>query len=93
MGENRVREYIDLCVCVRARVRACVRACVRVSTNVLLPDNHPTKVLYVNPTEGDRFLRTIKINSTPSFGGEVKLSTLCRKILWNVKYLKYPFEL
>jgi hypothetical protein len=27
-----------------------------------------------NLPEGDRFLRAIKIRSTPSFGGEVKLT-------------------
>jgi hypothetical protein len=30
-------------------------------------------------------LREIKIRSMPSFGGEVKLSDPCRKILWHVK--------
>jgi hypothetical protein len=42
-----------------------------------------------NPTEGDRFLKATKICSTVSFGGEVKLSAPCRKILWHVKE---PFE-
>jgi hypothetical protein len=31
------------------------------------------------------FLRPIKIRSTPSFGGEVKPETICRKILRHVK--------
>jgi hypothetical protein len=38
-----------------------------------------------NPAEDDKFLRATKIHSTLSFGGEVKLSTPCRKILWHVK--------
>jgi hypothetical protein len=31
------------------------------------------------PTEGDGFLRVIKIRSTTSFGGEVKPSVPCRR--------------
>jgi hypothetical protein len=38
-----------------------------------------------NPAEDDGFLRSIKIHSTPSFGGEVKPSVPCRKILQHVK--------
>jgi hypothetical protein len=33
------------------------------------------------PTEDDGFLRATKIRSEPSFGGEVKTSAPCRKIL------------
>jgi hypothetical protein len=40
------------------------------------------------PALGDGFLRTIKIRSTPSFGGEVKSSAPCRKILKHVKMKK-----
>jgi hypothetical protein len=36
------------------------------------------------PGRGDGLLRTIKIRRTTSFGGEVKPSTPCRKILWPV---------
>jgi hypothetical protein len=36
-------------------------------------------------SQGDEFLRAIKIHSTPSFGGEVKPSAPCCKILWHVK--------
>jgi hypothetical protein len=32
------------------------------------------------PAQGDRFLRVIKIRSTPSFGWEVKPEAPCRKI-------------
>jgi hypothetical protein len=39
------------------------------------------------PGQGDRFLRVIKIHSTPSFGWEVKLEIPCHKILWHVKEL------
>jgi hypothetical protein len=35
------------------------------------------------------FLRTIKIRSTPSFGGEVKPLAPCRKIL---RHVVEPFE-
>jgi hypothetical protein len=34
---------------------------------------------------GEGFLRAIKIRSTPSFGGEVKLFAPCRNILQHVK--------
>jgi hypothetical protein len=37
------------------------------------------------PAEDEGFLRAIKIRSTTSFGGEVKPSVSCRKILWRVK--------
>jgi hypothetical protein len=37
------------------------------------------------PVEGNGFLRTIKISSIPSFGGEVKLSAPSHKILRHVK--------
>jgi hypothetical protein len=33
-----------------------------------------------NPADGDGLLRAMIIRSTPSFGGEVKLSAPCRKI-------------
>jgi hypothetical protein len=39
------------------------------------------KVYGFKPGRGDRFLTAIKIRSTPSFGGEVKPETPCRKIL------------
>jgi hypothetical protein len=39
-----------------------------------------------NPAEDDGFLRAIKICSTTSFGGEVKPSASCLKILQHVKY-------
>jgi hypothetical protein len=35
------------------------------------------------------FLRALKICNTPSFGGEVKPSAPCHKILWDVKE---PFD-
>jgi hypothetical protein len=39
---------------------------------------------------GNGFLREIKICSNTSFGGEVKPSALCGKILWHIKDpLKY----
>jgi hypothetical protein len=39
-----------------------------------------------NPAENVRFLRAIKsVNSTNSFGGEVKLSVQCRKIYGMLK--------
>jgi hypothetical protein len=53
------------------------------------------------PGQGDGFLRTIKIRSTPSFGWEVKPEVPCRKILWHVKdflkslgdvYTKFSFS-
>jgi hypothetical protein len=34
-----------------------------------------------NPAEDDEFLSATKIRTTSSFGGEVKLSIPCRKIL------------
>jgi hypothetical protein len=37
------------------------------------------------PSQGDGFLRAIKICSTPSFGWEVKPEVPCHKILWHVK--------
>jgi hypothetical protein len=40
-----------------------------------------------NPVENEEFLRTIKIRSTTSFGGEVKPSAICRKVL---RYVKNP---
>jgi hypothetical protein len=43
-----------------------------------------------NLAQGYRLVRAIKICSMPSFGGEVKLSTQCHKILWHVKE---PFEI
>jgi hypothetical protein len=42
------------------------------------------KVAGSNPAEDDKFLRPIKIRSTSSFGGEVKPSVPCRKILRHV---------
>jgi hypothetical protein len=39
--------------------------------------------------KGDEFLRALKICNTPSFGGEVKPSAPCHKILWHVKE---PFD-
>jgi hypothetical protein len=38
-----------------------------------------------NLSEGDEFLRAIKIHSIPSFRGEVKLLAPCHKILWYIK--------
>jgi hypothetical protein len=38
-----------------------------------------------NPAEGDGLLMAIKIRSTASFGGEVKPSATCRKILLHLK--------
>jgi hypothetical protein len=38
-----------------------------------------------NPAEDDGFLKSIKIRSKSSFGGEVKLVVPCRKILRHVK--------
>jgi hypothetical protein len=43
------------------------------------------KVCGLKPARGDGFLRVIKIRSTLSFGGEVKLSAPCCKILMHVK--------
>jgi hypothetical protein len=45
------------------------------------------KVHGLNPGRRDGFLRTIKIGSTPSFGGEVKPSGPWHKILRHVKNL------
>jgi hypothetical protein len=42
-----------------------------------------------NPAKGNGFIRAIKVPSTPSFGGEVKPSVPCWKILWHIKE---PFE-
>jgi hypothetical protein len=39
------------------------------------------------PSQGDGFLRAIKIHSTPSFRWEVKPEVPCRKILQHVKDL------
>jgi hypothetical protein len=39
----------------------------------------------LNPAEEVEFLRAKKICSTSSFGGEVKTSVLCRKILRHIK--------
>jgi hypothetical protein len=38
-----------------------------------------------NLTEGDGFLRSIKVRSTTFFREEVKPSAPCHKILWHVK--------
>jgi hypothetical protein len=43
------------------------------------------KVRGLKPDRGDGYLRAIKIRSTPCFGGEVKPSAPCRKILRHVK--------
>jgi hypothetical protein len=45
------------------------------------------KVCGLKPGQGDGFLRAIKIHSTSSFRGEVKLEAPCCKILWYVKEL------
>jgi hypothetical protein len=42
-----------------------------------------------NPAEDDGFLRVIKICRMPSFGGEIKLSSPCCKIL---QHVKEPYE-
>jgi hypothetical protein len=42
-----------------------------------------------NPTEGDGFFRTIKICNKPAFGGEVKPSAQCCRIL---RHVKEPYE-
>jgi hypothetical protein len=39
----------------------------------------------LSPAESDGFLTARKIRSTTSFGGEVKPSTPCRKIVWHDK--------
>jgi hypothetical protein len=41
------------------------------------------------PSQGDGFLKAIKIRSTPSFEWEVKPEVPCRKIL---RYVKNPFK-
>jgi hypothetical protein len=43
------------------------------------------KIRGFKPADNDGFLRAIKICNTPSFGGEVKPSSPCRKILRHVK--------
>jgi hypothetical protein len=43
------------------------------------------KVRGFKPGEGDGFLRAIKIQAHHTFGGEVKYSAQCRKILRHVK--------
>jgi hypothetical protein len=43
------------------------------------------KIRGFNPSRDDGFLRAIRIRSTPSLGGEVKLSAPCHKILRHVK--------
>jgi hypothetical protein len=45
------------------------------------------KVCRFKPGQGDGFLRLIKIRSTPSFGGDVKLEAPRHKILRHVKKL------
>jgi hypothetical protein len=47
------------------------------------------KVRISDLAEVDEFIRAIKICSMPFFGGEVKPSAPCRKIL---QQLKEPFE-
>jgi hypothetical protein len=42
-----------------------------------------------NPADDDEFLRELRIRSTTSYGGEVKPSVPCRKILQRVKE---PYE-
>jgi hypothetical protein len=41
----------------------------------------------LEPSQGDGFVRVIKIGSTTSFGWEVKPEVPCHKILWHVKDL------
>jgi hypothetical protein len=43
------------------------------------------KVHAFKRSQGDGFLRAIKIRNTPSFGGEVKPDAPCRKMLWHVR--------
>jgi hypothetical protein len=43
------------------------------------------KIRGFNPSRDYGFLRAIGIRSTPSSGGEIKLSAPCRKILRHVK--------
>jgi hypothetical protein len=40
-----------------------------------------------NPAEDDEVLRAIQIRSTTFFGGEIKPTIPCRKILQHIKYL------
>jgi hypothetical protein len=46
-----------------------------------------SKVRGFKLSNGDDILGAIKISRTPSFGGEVKPSAQCSKILWNVKII------
>jgi hypothetical protein len=43
------------------------------------------KVRGFKPGRSDVFLRATEIHNTPSFGGEVKTETPCRKIILHVK--------
>jgi hypothetical protein len=45
------------------------------------------KVCGFKSSQGNGFLRVIKICSTPSFEGETKLEAPCCKSLWNIKDL------
>jgi hypothetical protein len=67
---------------VESKLTICILGGVMVS----VPTVHRFKL-----SRGDGFLRVIKMRSTPSFGGEVKLSAPCCKIL---KYVKefYKYE-
>jgi hypothetical protein len=49
------------------------------------------KVHRFKPSQGDGFLRMIKIHSTSTARGEVKLEAPCHKILRHVKEL-YEYE-
>jgi hypothetical protein len=49
------------------------------------------KVHRFKPSQGDGFLRVIKIRSIPSFGVKVKPEAPCNEILWHVKAL-YEYE-
>jgi hypothetical protein len=53
---------------------------VTVSVNAIVP-----KVRKLKPGRGDGLLRAMNIRSTHSFGGEVKPSAPCRKVLLHVK--------
>jgi hypothetical protein len=44
-----------------------------------------SKVHGFKPSQGNEFLRAIKIHCTLSFGGEVKPSALCHKMLGHAK--------
>jgi hypothetical protein len=46
----------------------------------------------LEPGRGDRFLRAVKIRSTPSFEWEVKPEVPCRKIFRHVKDLLRYFR-